>query len=126
MPRSRSTELTFDDALAEALSDDRTFEQLLPFEKRSAEEVAALLFGGLSPDDQKEATLAATCDVCDKPIEGEKFEARTPRPSDPSDMCCVMWACETCAPQIGAKPASYWDEWIESEEAVKAGFIFLS
>ena len=67
-----------------------------------------------------------TCDVCDAPIEGELFEARTPRPSDPSDMCCVMVACAEHADEIGAKPASYWNEWIESDDAIRRGFVFLS
>ena len=59
----------------------------------------------------------AECDVCDKQIEGERWEARTTRPSDPTDMCCVMWACADCGPKLGAKPASYWDAWIENEGA---------
>ena len=67
-----------------------------------------------------------TCDVCDQPITGELHTVRLPRPSDPSDLCAIFATCEAHAAEVGAKPESYWDEYIESEEAMKAGHIFLT
>jgi hypothetical protein len=70
---------------------------------------------------------AFTCDVCDKDTPpGERHIVRVPRPSDPSDLCGVMWTCPACADSVGAKSESYWEEYIETEEAIKAGHLFLT
>lgn len=63
----------------------------------------------------------SNCDVCDKPIEGELHKACTTRPSDRFQLCSVMWACATCAPQIGAKPDSYWEAYAEREHLFYEG-----
>lgn len=80
-----------------------------------------------------------TCDACDRSdgyTDANPFvELRTPRPSDPSDMCCVMAGHKNCfarnatLPDIGrggiATPEQ-WATWIESKEAQAAGFVFLT
>lgn len=58
------------------------------------------------------------CDICE-----ELLEIRAPRPSDPTDMCCILWV-GPCHPN-GAKSPAQWIEWIENEGAAK-GFMWLS
>lgn len=84
--------------------------------------------------------MATECDNCgnneytdDNPL----VQVRTRRPSDHSDMCCVMAGHAKCfvedpatLPQIGetdgiATPAQ-WEAWIEKPETAKAGFLFLT
>lgn len=70
------------------------------------------------------------CDGCQAQVDDdEKYVVRLPRPSDPTDMCAVLWFCTECGePQ--AKPGvcmteAGWDEWIEDEGA-KQGFLWLT
>ena len=69
-----------------------------------------------------------TCDLCDKPLPPEdRIVSRRPRPSDPSEMVAIMWACEECtpiAPGCSMKEDD-WDIWVESPEARKMGVAFL-
>lgn len=82
-----------------------------------------------------------TCDVCDTSGYTEEnpfVEYRTQRPSDHSDMCCTMAGHAKCfnikdiktLPQIsdvdGIATREQWSKWIESNEAQKAGFCFLT
>lgn len=64
------------------------------------------------------------CDICeaDVPV-SERLEVRTPRPSDPTDMCCILWV-GPCHPS-GGKTAAEWNVWIENEGREK-GFMWLS
>lgn len=79
------------------------------------------------------------CDQCD----GTEYTEENPRvfmcqrrPSDPSEMCSVLAGHKNCyritdpLPQIsesgGIATAEQWNDWIESPEAQKMGFIFLS
>lgn len=55
------------------------------------------------------------CDVCSAPIVGEVFKACTTRPSDRYALCSVLWSCEPCAPQIGAKPDAYWEAYADEQ-----------
>ena len=67
-----------------------------------------------------------TCDICDREFTHQfRHEARTARPSDPSDMACVMWTCPFCAPSVGAWRPEVWDDWIENEGRA-LGYVFLS
>ena len=65
-----------------------------------------------------------TCDICSEKVD-EPVEVRTRRPSDPSDLCCVMAGCEDCLgprqhPENhwGSVPSVMtsrdWDRWIET------------
>lgn len=59
-----------------------------------------------------------------------------PRPSDPSEMCCVLAGHKNClardqpVPSIcesgGVATGDQWEEWIESPDAMSKGFAFLS
>lgn len=61
-------------------------------------------------------------------------EIRVPRPSDRSDLCCIMAGCSRCFPphELGTAVAGgsatpeQWEDYIESPEAMKAGFMFLT
>lgn len=55
----------------------------------------------------------ATCDICDQPIVGEIQKACTTRPSDPLQLCSVMWVCLTHASEIGAHDDAYWERYAE-------------
>lgn len=70
------------------------------------------------------------CDQCDTVIEAVKrYEVRLPRPSDPSDLCAILWICEACASEMGAGVArtpQQWADYIESDEARAKGYLFLS
>lgn len=67
------------------------------------------------------------CDGCggtDFPATDPFVEVRTPRPSDPSDMCCVIAGHRKCFP--GAMTPAEWNAYIESPAAVAAGHAFLT
>lgn len=81
----------------------------------------------------------ANCDYCDKSdyTEENPFVLyRQRRPSDHSDMCCTLAGHAQCLapntelPSIGetdgVATAEQWGEWIESPEAAKAGYCFLT
>lgn len=68
-----------------------------------------------------------TCDDCaeDNYTEANPFvEIRVPRPSDPSDLCCIMGGHSNCFP--GNKTPAQWDDYIESAEAMRNGHMFLT
>lgn len=81
-----------------------------------------------------------TCDVCRKSnytTDNPMVEYRQQRPSDKSDMCCTMAGHMKClgtnnianlkASEYGGNATrQQWNDWIESKEAMKAGFLFLS
>lgn len=67
------------------------------------------------------------CDDCG----GQTLPIRTvriPRPSDPHDLCGILWLCSACCPESSdtAKTEDEWDEYIESPEAMKAGHWWLT
>lgn len=67
------------------------------------------------------------CDACGATeyTEANPFvEVRVPRPSDPSDMCCIMAGCLNCFP--GSKTPAQWNEYIESKVAMINGHYFLT
>lgn len=89
--------------------------------------------------------MALECDVCD----GTEYTQENPhvrycvrRPSDKSDMCCTMWGHWNClggkGPYVPILPtvaqpgnsavATYADleRWIETPDARKNGFIFIT
>lgn len=59
-----------------------------------------------------------------------------PRPSDMSEMCCVMAGHRNCIaahstlPDIGQSggvaTAEQWEEWIDNDTSLRMGFIFLT
>lgn len=55
-------------------------------------------------------------------------EVRVPRPSDRSDLCCIMAGHASCFGGISdsVKTPAGWDEYIESPEAYAAGYLFLT
>jgi len=65
------------------------------------------------------------CDVCEQPFtpSNPKYEHRVPRPSDKTDMCCVMATHKSC--MEGGKTPEEWNKWIENEGA-KEGYLFLT
>lgn len=68
------------------------------------------------------------CDNCggsDYIAERDPFvEVRVPRPSDPSDLVCIIAGHHSCFP--GNKTPAEWEEYIESPEAYAAGYLFLT
>lgn len=71
-----------------------------------------------------------TCDMCDGFMRWDRaIEHRTTRPSDPSDMCCVMATHRVCPNGHsfgkGGMTGRAWDAWIENEGA-NLGYVFLS
>ena len=80
------------------------------------------------------------CDYCEKEIHwvGDLVEIRVPRPSDPTDVTCVMWSCTECTDPLtleelerahigyAAALKTTWDEYVETETARKRGHLFLS
>jgi len=82
--------------------------------------------------------IAELCDICDVAVEADKLLfVRQARPSDPSDMTCLMAGCEKCfmpdpydeVVEMGVVPSvmtdSDWERWIE-EEGHKYGKCFLT
>lgn len=64
-------------------------------------------------------------------------QIRQRRPSDQTDMCCTMWGHADCAGSpVGSLPSisesggvatpDQWSDWIESPEAQKMGFVFIT
>lgn len=49
------------------------------------------------------------CDFCEAKVPAP-YEVVLPRPSDPTDYCCVMAACEECGPKNGLKTYEEWDK----------------
>lgn len=78
--------------------------------------------------------MTRECDLCQMPIDrrASLVEIRTIRPSDPSDLCCILWSCRGCTPEShtsvtgGSATAAEWDDFIESDEARASGLCFLS
>lgn len=70
-----------------------------------------------------------TCDICDATYErAERRVVRTARPSDPRDLCGVLWLCPACGDADGpsCKTEANWDRYIESDEAREAGHLWLT
>lgn len=73
-----------------------------------------------------------TCDSCgalDYTGVNPYVEVRVPRPSDPSDLCCILGGHLGCfGNSIGTSvnTPSGWDEYIESPEALRNGHLFLT
>lgn len=75
------------------------------------------------------------CDICDGNTYTEDnpfVEIRTQRPSDPMDMCCIIWGHLNCfggeehiGDTSGTATPDKWSDWIEGEGAA-LGFAFLS
>lgn len=71
------------------------------------------------------------CDGCDTTTYTETnpyVEVRVPRPSDPSDLCCIIAGCSDCFGGIGetVKTPQGWSEYMESDEAYDKGYMWLS
>lgn len=70
------------------------------------------------------------CDYCDRVLSEDEdvMEVRRPRPSDPHDMCCVLSGCKDCFPysKNTCMTGAQWEQYIESDEAVENGHIWLS
>jgi hypothetical protein len=67
------------------------------------------------------------CDACgatEYTAENPFVEVRVTRPSDRTDLCCIMGGCSTCFP--GSKTPAEWADYIESPEAYAAGYLFLT
>lgn len=67
------------------------------------------------------------CDGCgtkEYTKENPFVEVRTPRPSDPSDLCCIVAGCLACFP--GTRTPQEWSEYIETEDAYAQGYLFLT
>lgn len=67
------------------------------------------------------------CDGCgavEYTFDNPFVEVRVPRPSDPTDMCCILAGCSNCFP--GSKTPEEWSKWIESAEAMEAGYMWLT
>lgn len=68
------------------------------------------------------------CDICeneDYNVGNPFVEIRVPRPSDPSDMCCIMAGHDECFGGGNMTP-DQWSDWIESPEAAAAGYYWLT
>lgn len=75
------------------------------------------------------------CDGCGKQV-ANPVEVRTRRPSDPTDLCCIMVGCQLCfgtAQQpdkwADAVPSvmrpQQWDEWVE-QYGLANGIVWLT
>lgn len=73
-----------------------------------------------------------TCDVCDSADYNEAnpfVEVRTPRPSDPSDLCCILAGHLDCfggTEGETVRTPSNWSNYIESPEAYASGYLWLT
>lgn len=73
------------------------------------------------------------CDLCDKDSWDDGYYSCTRRPSDPTEMVCVLWFCDACAepmdkgvgPDGGLGRDETWQRWIEDEGA-KHGVLWLT
>lgn len=70
------------------------------------------------------------CDICygDNYAVDPYVEVRVERPSDHSDMCCIMAGHASCFGGVGStvKTPEGWTEYIESAEAYNNGHLFLT
>jgi len=67
------------------------------------------------------------CDICGvlHPQE-ERLYMCQPRPSDKSCLCCIMYTCTQCTrPTKWCNTREGLDEYFDSGEAAKDGFLFL-
>lgn len=51
-------------------------------------------------------------------------EVRVARPSDPSELVCILAGCNSCFP--GSKTPAEYEEYFESGEAGRDGFAWLT
>jgi hypothetical protein len=84
--------------------------------------------------------MGRECDNCgqdDYTADNPRVFVCQPRPSDPAEMCCTVAGHKGCftsfgdtLPSIdksgGTATADQWNDWIESDEARKAGFMWIS
>lgn len=74
-----------------------------------------------------ETIAADPCDGCDGTAytpDDPFVEVRPARPSDPTDLACVLIGHRKCFP--GSRTPAEWDAYIESPEARAAGHLFLT
>lgn len=67
------------------------------------------------------------CDGCNRTYytaENPYVEVRVARPSDPSDLVCVLAGCASCFP--GNRTPAEWDEYFDSGAAASDGFAWLT
>jgi hypothetical protein len=75
-------------------------------------------------------TVLATCDLCAKEFPAaERVYICTPRPSDPSEIVCILYACPVCQPPkpgtlIGTREML--DAFILTPEAERQGYRWLT
>ena len=84
---------------------------------------------GEAPTQEVFEMRTETCDQCGAEYnQSERRTVRIPRPSDPSDLCGILWLGPCCAPTSSetVRTEAEWDVYIESPEAVAAGHLFLS
>lgn len=68
-----------------------------------------------------------SCDACgteEYTPENPFVEVRVPRPSDRTDLCCIIAGCAACFP--GTRTPAEWEEYFESGEAGRDGYLFLT
>ena len=84
--------------------------------------------------------MSELCDNCE--MESAEFEVRVQRPSDPTDMVCIAFTCATCSTPLSADTlkqvipkspkvpqaatSEAWQEYMESDEAARAGHIWAT
>lgn len=84
--------------------------------------------------------MSELCDNCEQ--NEAQFEVRVQRPSDRTDMVCIVFTCSECdqpftadelkklvpaSPKIPrAATSSAWQEYMESDEAARAGHIWAT
>lgn len=82
--------------------------------------------------------MSDLCDMCD--VRPGTLEIRLQRPSDSSDLCCVMLVCDTCmkpasldqladpegSPSGNAATPEVWERYMESKAAIRNGHYFLT
>ncbi len=84
--------------------------------------------------------MSELCDNCE--TNPAKFEVRVQRPSDPTDMVCIVFSCGTCCdPMTSAQLKEFvpahpktpvaatsdaWHEYMNSDEAAQAGHLWLT
>lgn len=70
---------------------------------------------------------ASACDGCgssEYSSVNPYVEIRTSRPSDPSDLVCVLAGCASCFP--GEKTPEEWETYFDSGDAARDGFAWLT
>lgn len=84
--------------------------------------------------------MAELCDNCEK--NEAEFEVRVQRPSDRTDMVCIVFSCAACCdPKTSAQLKEFvpahpktpvaatpeaWEEYMDSDEASQAGHLWLT